>query len=243
MTSTAGNFEEQGAIRLTLEIWHPDCWTLEATEQTECGLVAHTVYNTQSDAVKGHFTVFADTANELDEFVEVVQENELTESVMVTNKRHDFTERKSKLGNTSRELFVQYDPQNSMSDALLSLGFIHDAPVRVNDGKEYWPVVVTADRKSVNRRLELLREEKGAEINVTRIMSDPEFGSDSDSKAEQLSQRQREMFLLACDMGYYSWPRETTTREMADQLDITKTTFLEHLRKAEAKLLNADSVR
>lgn len=243
MASTAGSFEEQGAVRLTLEIWHPDCWTLEATERTECGLVAHTVYNTQSDAVKGHFTVFADTSEELDEFVEEVQDNELTESVMVTNKRHDFTERKSNLGNTSRELFVQYDPQNSMSDELLSLGFIHDAPVRVNDGKEYWPVVVTADRKSVNQRLDVLEEEKGAEINVIKIMSDPEFGSEPAPKAEQLSQRQREMFLLACEMGYYSWPRETTTREMAEKLDISKTTFLEHLRKAEAKLLNADAVR
>lgn len=243
MAIVGNDSQEQEATRMTLEIEHPDCWTLKATEQTDCGLIAHTVYNSPGDAVKGHFTAYADTTEDVESLVTVARELELTESVVVMNKRHDFTDQHSSLGNTTRELFVEYNPQNSMSDALLSMGFIHDAPVRVYDGKEYWPVFVTADRESVRRRLDFLREEKSAEITVTKIMSDPEFGAEEMPGSEQLSKRQREVFLLACDMDYYSWPRETTTREMADELGITKTTLLEHLRKAEAKLLDAKKVQ
>ncbi|WP_217493341.1 helix-turn-helix domain-containing protein [Haladaptatus sp. W1] len=52
-----------------------------------------------------------------------------------------------------------------------------------------------------------------------------------------LSARQREIFDHARENGYYSWPREATSRGLAKDLDISKTTFLEHLRKAEAKIL------
>lgn len=243
MAIVGNGLEKQEATRLTLEIQHPDCWTLKATEQTDCGLIAHTVYNSPGDAVKGHFTAYADETDDIEELIEVARDLDLTESVVAMNKRHDFSERDSRLGNTSLELFVEYDPQNSMSDALLSKGFIHDAPVRVHDGYEYWPVFVSADREAINRRLDFLREEKEAEIAVTRIVSDPEFGMADSAVSEGLSKRQREAFLLACDMGYYSWPRETTTREMAGELDITKTTFLEHLRKAEAELLSPERVQ
>jgi predicted DNA binding protein len=243
MAIVGNGFQEKEATRMTLEIEHPDCWTLIATKQTDCGLIAHTVYNSSGDAVKGHFTAYADNTEEIERLVEIARDLDLTESVVVMKKRHDFTSQRSSLGNTTRELFVKYNPQNSMSDALLSMGFMHDAPVRVYDGKEYWPVFVTADRKSVRRRLDFLREEKSAEITVTKIMSEPEFGANGTADSVRLSKRQREVFLLAKDMGYYSWPRETTTREMADELEVTKTTLLEHLRKAESKLLGAANVK
>ena len=52
---------------------------------------------------------------------------------------------------------------------------------------------------------------------------------------------EREAFETARTDGYYEWPREATTRELAAELDVSKTTYLEHLRKAEAKLLNPSS--
>jgi len=42
----------------------------------------------------------------------------------------------------------------------------------------------------------------------------------------------------AREAGYYEWPRGASTRELADDLDVSKTTLLEHLRKAESKLLD-----
>ena len=52
-----------------------------------------------------------------------------------------------------------------------------------------------------------------------------------------LSPRQREVFQLAQSRGYYEYPRKVTAQELADEMDITKSTLLEHLRKAEQKLM------
>ena len=52
-----------------------------------------------------------------------------------------------------------------------------------------------------------------------------------------LSDRQAEVVKAALDNGYYDWPRQTDAETLAARLDISHTTFLEHLRKAEQTLL------
>ncbi|MXV63545.1 transcriptional regulator [Natronorubrum sp. JWXQ-INN-674] len=54
-----------------------------------------------------------------------------------------------------------------------------------------------------------------------------------------LSDRQREVFLLAHERGYYEIPRGTTTSELADAVGIGRRTTEHHLRRAEAKLADA----
>ena len=53
------------------------------------------------------------------------------------------------------------------------------------------------------------------------------------------SQRQREAISRAFEMGYYQIPRETTTAEVAAELDINRRTFEEHLRRAEKKAVES----
>lgn len=55
---------------------------------------------------------------------------------------------------------------------------------------------------------------------------------------EELTSRQREILQHAREQGYFDWPRESNCEEMAETLGITRATFLEHLRKAEAKLVS-----
>ncbi|MDX1748003.1 MAG: helix-turn-helix domain-containing protein, partial [Halobacteriales archaeon] len=45
-------------------------------------------------------------------------------------------------------------------------------------------------------------------------------------------------FELARERGYYAWPRGTTAADLATDLGVSKSTVLEHLRKAEARLLD-----
>jgi predicted DNA binding protein len=52
-----------------------------------------------------------------------------------------------------------------------------------------------------------------------------------------LSDRQGEVIELALKEGYFEWPRETDSEVLAEELGIAQPTFLEHLRKAERKLL------
>lgn len=54
-----------------------------------------------------------------------------------------------------------------------------------------------------------------------------------------LSPRQREVFTMAHERGYYEIPRETTTEELAAALGVERRTAEEHLRRAENKLADA----
>lgn len=55
---------------------------------------------------------------------------------------------------------------------------------------------------------------------------------------EPLTDRQREVLEEAHSMGYYDIPRHVSSDELADSLDLEKSTVLEHLRRAECNLLN-----
>lgn len=56
--------------------------------------------------------------------------------------------------------------------------------------------------------------------------------------ANELTNRQEEVVQRALDEGYFEWPREVTSDELAAKMDISRATLLEHLRKGEAKLLS-----
>jgi predicted DNA binding protein len=54
-----------------------------------------------------------------------------------------------------------------------------------------------------------------------------------------LTDRQLEVVTCALEEGYFEWPREISSEELADELEINRTTALEHLRKAQSKLLTS----
>lgn len=58
-----------------------------------------------------------------------------------------------------------------------------------------------------------------------------------DDSGVRLTDRQHEVIEEALESGYFEWPRNITSEELAEQLDISRATLLEHLRKAESKLL------
>ncbi|PCR91371.1 helix-turn-helix domain-containing protein [Natrinema ejinorense] len=54
-----------------------------------------------------------------------------------------------------------------------------------------------------------------------------------------LTDRQTEVLETAHRMGYFEHPKRANAGEVADELDITGTTFTEHLAAAQTKLLDA----
>lgn len=60
-----------------------------------------------------------------------------------------------------------------------------------------------------------------------------------DSALPDLSEGQQRALLTAIEEGYYEIPREATTAEIAAELDISRRTFEEHLRRAENKLVKS----
>lgn len=60
----------------------------------------------------------------------------------------------------------------------------------------------------------------------------------ADGPTVRLTDRQHEVLEEALDRGYFEWPREITSEELAEELGFTRPTLHEHLRKAQSKLLS-----
>jgi predicted DNA binding protein len=239
--SSQNSVRSPEVMKLRLDLWHPNCWTIHVTEATDAGLLGHGVYTSMDSVAKGRFTVYGDSTAEIDALVQQTRDSDLTRSVMRIKESWDMRETEvAAPGNTTQEMFVEFDPENSIDKAFVSRGFVYDGPTRIKDGHEKWSLVIHNDRREVQQLLDEIREEMDADIDVLSISTRDHPKQDSGAQSmSRLSERQREVFLFAREHGYYEWPRNVTARELAEEFDITKTTFLEHLRKAESKLLTA----
>jgi predicted DNA binding protein len=218
-------------LRVTLDIWHPDCWTLAVTEGVDGGLLGHGVYSIDGLAT-GRFTVYGETTATVEELIDAARASPLTDSVWVAGSQPAAT---PVPGSASRAIVVRYEQENSINDALVSRGFIPDEPVRMCDGRECWTVLVDASRERVGERIESVREEMTADIEIENVTA--AYSASGVLPTSDLSERQRETFDLARQRNYYQWPREASAADLADELGVSKATLLEHLRTAEAKLL------
>jgi predicted DNA binding protein len=223
--------------RLTLAIWHPDCWTLRVTERCSAGLLGHGAYAVD-DALLGHFTAYADAEADVQRLLELVRESPLTDRVQAYDPQGAADAQLPAPGLATSGLLVTYDPDNSVQNALVGRGFIPDQPVRIDGGQEYWSVLTSGSNEEIQSRIAAIEAETGGEVTVRRI-GPLETGTGSGVlRHDDLSTRQREVYEFARERGYYDWPRQASASDLAAAFGVSKATFLEHLRKAESKLLN-----
>ena len=65
------------------------------------------------------------------------------------------------------------------------------------------------------------------------------FAISVSSVFSELTDKQVNSLLAALEYGYYQVPKKTTAEEIASKHKVPRTTFEEHLRKAESKILRA----
>ncbi|MFB6123345.1 MAG: helix-turn-helix domain-containing protein [Haloferacaceae archaeon] len=223
---------ESELLYVTVDLWHPDCWTLRTTRGADAGVLGQGT-TLGDDGATGEFEVYGDSQTAVDALVEAVRDSPLTSAVTSVPS---FTGTSGRVGPATASVLVEFDPAPSIRSAFTDRGFLHHGPTRHEDGRERRSLVARTDRPTLQRTLDEIEAEYDADIDVVRLTT-AASGRASDRPAERLSPRQREAFHLARERGYYEYPRETTTRALASEFDVSKTTFLEHLRKAEAKLL------
>lgn len=110
--------------------------------------------------------------------------------------------------------------------------------IEVGSDEHY--TIVAPSRERLRASVERLKEE-GARVDVDRVSEVHGDAIDVNvslsSLTGQLTPRQLEALLLAVQEGYYQTPRSVEAEELATQLGIGRSTFQEHLRKAEQALL------
>jgi predicted DNA binding protein len=89
----------------------------------------------------------------------------------------------------------------------------------------------------------------GTEENLKRFLDSITFAGDikhvsytkatyaDDSILSCLTEKQREVLIAANKYGYYAYPRKITSEQLARQVGLSKPTVVQHLRKAEVRLI------
>jgi len=132
------------------------------------------------------------------------------------------------------------DLENSVGRNIEAHDLLHVPPASYEGGWEYYRVI--AFRHEDLRGLLETLEERGFSLEVLRKAPFDGFIASSltltaDALFSDLTEKQVEAVLDAYKNGYYAMPRRADIGTIASQRDVPRTTFQEHLRKAENKLV------
>lgn len=171
-------------------------------------------------------TVLYSVAGDADAFRAAMPETPLVRDVEVTEQ-----------GDGWFYLLVTADPgeddlATGLLDVLTTPGVVVLKPAVYRDGDVFVRLVGT------DRALQQFVDDHPPDIEVeVRELGDSV--TRPDAPAASLSDRQREAVEAALALGYYEDPRAATQADVADKLGCSPSTAGDHLRKAEAKLVDA----
>ena len=117
---------------------------------------------------------------------------------------------------------------------------LYQSPTIYRQGWEHY-TVVAFDEEDIRALLDDLRSDREIELLSKTSISEKQIPHSMLAPANQLfeniTDRQLAALQLALESGYYEQPRQTSLRELAGQTAVARSTYEEHLRKAENKLL------
>lgn len=117
---------------------------------------------------------------------------------------------------------------------------VETTALAVEDGTAHFTFVVPADRDT-REVLDLFPDDREVQLLAQRHRDRPRRTPREiwASVTNDLTSRQQTALTKAYVGGFFDWPRQTTGDDLADSMDITRSTFHQHLRAAEAKVLEA----
>ncbi|OTF01994.1 helix-turn-helix domain-containing protein [Halorubrum sp. SD683] len=117
---------------------------------------------------------------------------------------------------------------------------LYQSPTIYRQGWEHY-TVVAFDGDDVRELLGDLRSDREIELLSKTSISETQIPHSMLAPASQLfediTDRQLAALQFALESGYYEQPRKTSLRDLAEQTSVARSTYEEHLRKAENKLL------
>ncbi len=132
--------------------------------------------------------------------------------------------------------------ENSVGKNIDELNLLHVLPVAYEEGWEYYRVIAFR-HEDLEKLLQRL-EEMAFSVEVLRKVPFNGFIASSltltaDALFSALTDKQMDALLTAYNHGYYRLPRKSSVKTIASKKQVPRTTFHEHLKKAENKLVRS----
>lgn len=132
----------------------------------------------------------------------------------------------------------------SLDDSLISwfeeYSCLYVPPTVYRHGWEHYTVTAFDDR-DVRALLGDLDSARDIEVLSTKTVESRRVPHSlfmtADTLFGELTPRQLEALRIALDSGYFEQPREASIKELAAQTSVARSTYEEHLRKAQNKLI------
>jgi len=102
-----------------------------------------------------------------------------------------------------------------------------EMPFEISDGQAVWEVTAPQERLSA----------LGEQLELFDISFTVDYIQQHVAEEPLLTERQRRLVVEATDAGYYDTPRESSLTDVAERLDIAKSTASETLHRAEEKIV------
>lgn len=150
------------------------------------------------------------------------------DDVLAAMEAYDEVTHLEVLGQPDSTALVQFETtQPLLLMPLRESGALLDLPFEIRDGRANWSVSATHDRLS----------SLGQELRALNIDFEVESINQEKQTAQLLTDRQESLLETAVEEGYYDTPRGCTLTELADAVDIAKSTASETLHRAESQII------
>lgn len=130
--------------------------------------------------------------------------------------------------------------EDSVTRIIDEFDLLQISPIFYRQGWEYHRVIAFK-HKDVQGLMQKF-EERGFKFEILRKVNFDGFIAGSltltaDALFSDLTEKQMDALLTAYSNGYYSLPRKANVQDIANKKQVSRTTYQEHLKKAENKLV------
>jgi len=99
--------------------------------------------------------------------------------------------------------------------------------------KDKMVISVTGNEENLKKFLEVIKT-----IGEIKSISFKKAIFNEQTVISCLTEKQREILIAAKKNGYYSYPRKINSKELSERIGLCKPTVIQHLRKAEYRLIS-----
>lgn len=202
------------SVTISIGIKHKDCWHYKLSRGLRATILVRYTYVLPNRQLYGYQTIVTPAVASLGPYLSKLPEI----------KRYSILSEGS-----GRAEVVTWAEQSSILEHLLKTNCVFIGPTVVREGIENWQIMAPS-REDLQEAVASL--EQHAEIAYIR-------SSSSAHSSEGLTDRQTSALATAVEMGYFDSPRRASIEDVAGRLGISASTAVEHLRKAEKKVLES----